>query len=66
MNLNKESLEKYYRLLFDISDNKLLINKLSSTILLLKTSNLANIKRKLTEVIPFNIMEKYPGFFFIF
>ena len=63
MNLNKDSIDIYYKLAFEIAENKLLINKLSSTILLMKTPIKANIKRKLTEVIPFNIMEKYKNYF---
>ena len=62
--LDKKSLDDYYKVLFENLENKILIKKLSSTILLLQTSNLANIKRKLTEVIPFNIMEKYKQLFF--
>ena len=61
--LNKEFVEKYYKLLRKNSENKLLINKLSSTMLMLKNSNAFNIKIKLAEVLSFCIIEKYKDFF---
>ena len=60
---NKNFLDKYYNILFEIRENKLLISKLSSSILLLQISNLASFRKKLTEVIPFHIIEKYPNYF---
>ena len=62
-NLNKNSIETHYKLNFEIVENKLLINKLSSTILLFKTPNKVNIKRKLIETISYNIMKKYKSYF---
>jgi hypothetical protein len=61
--LNKEFVEKYYKFLNQNSENKLLINKLSSTVLMLQNSNIFNIKRKLTEALSFGIIEKYKDFF---
>ena len=55
--LNKEFVEKYYKFLNQNSENKLLINKLSSTVLMLQNSNIFNIKRKLTEALSFGIIE---------
>ena len=63
MKLDKNFLDQYYNILFENRENKLLINKLSSTIILLQNSNLSNFRRKLAEVIPFHIMEKYPAYF---
>ena len=63
MNINKNSLDKYYKLLFENSKNIILIKKLSSTILLLQNSNIFNIKRKLVEAMIFNIIEKYKTYF---
>ena len=59
LNINKESIEKYYNLVISNLDNKLLLNKLSSTILLLQNANIINIKRKLVECLIFEIYEKY-------
>ena len=64
MNFNKAFLKRYYELLFEISENKLLINKFFSPKVLLQIANLVNIKRKLIEVIPFNLMEKYHKYFY--
>ena len=61
--LNKDFVEKYYTFLSQNSENKLLINKLSSTVLMLQNSNIFNIKRKLTEALSFGIIEKYKDFF---
>ena len=63
MQLNKNSLEKYYEILFEIKENKILINKLSSNILLFQNPNILKIKRKLTEAIIFTIMEKFQELF---
>ena len=59
LNINKESIEKYYNLVISNLDNKLLLNKLSSTILLLQNANIINLKRKLVECLIFEIYEKY-------
>lgn len=59
LNINKESIEKYYTLQLSNIDNKLLLNKLSSTIMLLQNANIINIKRKLVECLLFEIYEKY-------
>ena len=61
--IDKNSLDKYYNILFENKENKLLINKLLSTIILLQNSNITNLRRKLTEVIPFHIMEKHRDYF---
>ena len=61
--LSKESLDNYYSILFEIRETKLLINKLSSNNLFLGASDLFNYRRKLLEVISFNIIEKYPDYF---
>ena len=61
--LNKEFVEKYYKLIRENSENKLLINKLSSTLLMLQNSNIFNLKRKLTEALSFGIIEKYKNYF---
>ena len=61
--LNKEFVEKYYKLLSENSENKLLINRLSSTVLMLQNSNIFIFKRKLAEILLFYIIEKYKDFF---
>ena len=63
MQLNKNSLEKYYEILFEIKENKILINKLSSNILLFQNPNILKTKRKLTEAIIITIMEKFQEIF---
>lgn len=59
LNINKNSLDKYKELLLLKYDNALLINKLSSTVLLLQNANTINIRRKLVESLFFAILEKY-------
>jgi hypothetical protein len=59
LDLNKKAIYKYNELSSTNLDNKLLINKLSTTILLLQNANIINIKRKLLETLNFEIMEKY-------
>lgn len=59
LDLNKKAIDKYNELSSTNLDNKLLINKLSTTILLLQNANIINIKRKLLETLNFEIMEKY-------
>ena len=63
MKIDKNSLDQYYNILLENRENKFLISKLSSTIILLQNSNIINLRRKLTEVIPFHIMEKYQDYF---
>ena len=63
LKINKDLLDKYNQLLISHYDNKLLLNKLSSTILLLQNANIINLRRKITEVLIFEIMEKYPNMF---
>ena len=62
LNINKNSLDKYNELISLNLDNKLLLNKLSSTILILKNANLFNLKRKLVESLDFKILEDYQEF----
>ena len=57
--LNKKSIDKYKELSATNLENKLLINKLSTTILFLQNANIINIKRKILETLIFEIMEKY-------
>ena len=66
LKINKDLLDKYNQLLISHYDNKLLLNKLSSTILLLQNANIINLRRKITEVLFFEIMEKIPKYFSIF
>ena len=63
INLNKQFIDDNYKLRLKISENELLIKKLSSTILLLQNSNIINLKRKLTEVMLFSIMENNKDLF---
>ena len=63
MKIDKNSLDQYYNILLENRENKFLISKLSSTIILFQNSNIINLRRKLTEVIPFHIMEKYQDYF---
>ena len=63
INLNKQFIDDNYNLRLKISENELLIKKLSSTILLLQNSNIINLKRKLTEVMLFSIMENNKDLF---
>ena len=58
LNINKNALDKYIELKALNIDNKLLLNKLSSTMLLLQNANIINIKRKLVESLNFVILEK--------
>ena len=58
LNINKNALDKYNELNALNIDNKLLLNKLSSTMLLLQNANIINIKRKLVEPLNFVILEK--------
>ena len=58
LNINKNALDKYNELNALNIDNKLLLNKLSSTMLLLQNANIINIKRKLVESLNFAILEK--------
>ena len=58
LNINKNALDKYNELNALNIDNKLLLNKLSSTMLLLQNANTINIKRKLVESLNFAILEK--------
>ena len=53
LKINKDLLDKYNQLLISHYDNKLLLNKLSSTILLLQNANIINLRRKITEVLIF-------------
>ena len=59
LNIKTDAVEKYYKLLNSNMENKLLLNKLSSTILILQNTNIINLKRKLIEVLLFEIMEKH-------
>ena len=61
LNINKESIEKYYNLKLSNINNKLLLNKLS--LLLQQNANTINLKRKLVECLLFEIYEKYSSSF---
>ena len=63
LKINKDLLDKHNQSLISHYDNKLSLNKLSSTILLLQNPNIINLRRKITEVLIFEIMEKYPNIF---
>lgn len=56
--INTNSIDKYNELLVSNLENKLLLNKLSSTIILLQNANIINIKRKLIETLIFEIIEE--------
>jgi hypothetical protein len=59
LNIKTDAVEKYYKILNSSMENKILLNKLSSTILILQNENIINLKRKLIEVLLFEIMEKH-------
>lgn len=57
--INNTFLDGYNQLLISNYDNRLLLNKISSSLVLLKNENIINIKRKLVEALYFEILEKY-------
>lgn len=63
LSINKDAIEKYYSLKLSNIDNKLLLNKLSSTIMILQNANTINLKGKLVECLMFEIYEKYNNIF---
>ena len=63
LKINIESVERYYDLVIKNTENKLLLNKLSTTILILQNANIINLKRKLVECMIFGILEKYSDAF---
>ena len=63
LKINKESVERYYDLVNKNTDNKILLNKLSTTILILQNANIINLKRKLVECMIFGIFDKHPKSF---
>ena len=63
LKINIESVERYYDLVIKNTENKLLLNKLSTTILILQNANIINLKRKLVECMIFGILEKYSDTF---
>ena len=63
LKINKESVERYYDLVNKNTDNKILLNKLSTTILILQNANIINLKRKLVECLIFGILDKHPKSF---
>lgn len=63
LKINKESVERYYDLVNKNTDNKILLNKLSTTILILQNANIINLKRKIVECMIFGIFDKHPKSF---
>jgi hypothetical protein len=57
--INNTFLDGYNQLIISNYDNRLLLNKISSSLVLLKNENIINIKRKLVEALYFEILEKY-------
>ena len=57
--INNTFLDEYNQLLISNYDNRLLLNKISSSLVLLQNANIINIKRKLVESLYFAILEKY-------
>ena len=49
--LNRKNIEDYYNLKYEIAKNKILINKLSTSIFFLLNPNIINLKRKIIELI---------------
>lgn len=54
---HSEFIDKYHELVIANQENKLLLKKLSSTILLLQNANIINIKRKIVDALLFKILE---------
>ena len=57
MKLNRKNIEDYYNLKYEITKNKILINKLSTSITFLLNPNIINLKRKIIEVMFFSFLQ---------
>ena len=65
INIDKSYLDEIHELKIENLNNQILLNKLSSAIVLFQNSNIFNIKRKIIECLIFEIIEKYYATFSI-
>lgn len=65
INIDKSYLDEIHELKIQNLNYQILLNKLSSAIVLLQNANIFNIKRKITECLIFEIVEKYYRIFTI-